>query len=172
MVALSSHAETLIPMTIVQGVDTDKAQVAQRRAAYLRPFVLFWLNSFIVEVFLFFLSIVAFSGFRDLHIKFYWTLLFCPFGMGGTMGGLLNFFVTDRMYGKRAAIFCAILSFLILGACNNLCFKLDAYFDYWGAARFPWWFIFRYPLLPLLGYKNGLLLYTDEGQAFLSRVGL
>ncbi|POR36965.1 Uncharacterized protein TPAR_02835 [Tolypocladium paradoxum] len=64
----------------------------RRRSIYLRPFLLFWLHSFIFEVTALTVSIFVFSGFRDMFPRFMYTIFFCPLGMGGAMGSLINAF--------------------------------------------------------------------------------
>lgn len=66
--------------------------------------------------------------------------------MGGGMGGLVNCFITDKYYGSQAVKFVALLNVLVLGSCNDLCYKLDNYSDYFGSVQHPSWFHFRYPL--------------------------
>jgi hypothetical protein len=117
-------------------------------------------------------SIVAFSGFRGILYKSLWTLFFCPLGMGGAMGGLVNCFITDKYYGSQAVTFVALLSLLVLGSCNDLCYKLDHYFEYFGSVQHLWWFHFRYPFILLGGVSNGRLLFTDDGQRKLASIGV
>ncbi|KAK2776674.1 transmembrane protein [Colletotrichum kahawae] len=96
----------------------EKPAASKRRAIYLRPFLLFYINSFIFEVIMVIVSIIFFSGWRDMLPKFMWTIVFCPLGMGGAMGGLINAFIVDRIYGSRAVHLAAIMSVLVLGACK------------------------------------------------------
>lgn len=88
------------------------------------------------------------------------------------MGGLTNGFIVDHYYGKKAAHFTGILSLLILSACNYLCYNLDRHFGWFGANEHPMWFHWRYPMIWVVGYCNGLLMFTDRGQERLARVGL
>ncbi|UDD62201.1 hypothetical protein AFCA_009529 [Aspergillus flavus] len=83
--------------------DTKIAQ--KRRNIYLRPFLLFWLNSLFAEIIFLAVGVFIMTGTRDLLYKVLWTLVFCPLGMGGAMGGLINCFIVDHYYGKRAAHF-------------------------------------------------------------------
>ncbi|KAI1255406.1 hypothetical protein MGN70_003472 [Eutypa lata] len=152
--------------------ENDKINAEKRRTLYLRPFFLFWLGSFIFEVSVFIISIFAFSGFRDMFPRFMWTIFFCPLGMGGAMGGLINAFLVDRIYGTRAVHFCAILSVLVLGACNILCYNLDLVFGWFGAADHFWWWHWRYVLVYFVGWGNGRLLFTDKGQETLAGWGV
>lgn len=152
--------------------DEDKAHAAKRRTLYLRPFLLFWLNSFIFEVTILIFSIFAFSGFRDMFPRLMWTIVFCPLGMGGAMGGLINAFFVDVLYGDKAVQFCAILSVLVLGSCNLLCYNLDLVFGWFGAADHFWWWHWRYLLIYVVGYGNGKLLFTDKGQEKLAGWGV
>ncbi|KAF9870201.1 hypothetical protein CkaCkLH20_12287 [Colletotrichum karsti] len=152
--------------------DEDKPSAFKRRAIYLRPFFLFWLNSLIFEVVMLIVSILVFSGWRDMFQKFMWTIVFCPLGMGGAMGGLINAFVVDRMYGARAVHLVAILSVLVLGACNDLCYNLDLTFGWFGARDHFWWWHWRYLLVWFVGYTNGKLMFTDEGQEKLATWGV
>ncbi|THC93457.1 hypothetical protein EYZ11_007076 [Aspergillus tanneri] len=101
-----------------------------------------------------------------------WTLVFCPLGMGGTMGGLINCFIVDHYYGNKAAHFTGVLLLLILSTYNYLCYSLDRHFGWFGAAEHPMWFHWRYPMIWAVGYSNGLLLFTDEGQGRLAKMGL
>ncbi|XEV04753.1 hypothetical protein FSHL1_010040 [Fusarium sambucinum] len=152
--------------------DEEKAQAKKRRNLYIRPFFIFWLNSFIFEVTMLIISIIVFSGFRDMFPRLMWTLFFCPLGMDGAMGGLINAFIVDKHYGSKAVHFCAIMSLLVLGACNDLCYNLDLVFGWFGAHNNFWWWQGRYPLIYMLGYMNGKLLFTDKGQEQLASWGL
>lgn len=148
------------------------AQIVKRRTLYLRPFILYTFMSGATELLLLTISIVFFSGFYDIHIKFIWTMVFCTIGMGSTMGSLTNFFITDRYTGSKAIWTSAILSSLVLSACNGLCYILATHFDYFGAVSHPWYFHLRYPLIFLAGYENGKLLYTEAGFKKLTRLGI
>ncbi|KAJ5442101.1 hypothetical protein N7445_005108 [Penicillium cf. griseofulvum] len=88
------------------------------------------------------------------------------------MGGLINIFIVDYYYGKKAAHFTGILSLLLLSTCNYLCYSLDRHFGWFGAAEHPMWFHWRYPMIWAVGYYNGLLLFTDKGQERLASLGL
>ena len=63
----------------------DKQYASSRRAAYIRPFLLFWLNSMIAEIIFLAVGVFVFTGTTDIIYKVLWTLLFCPLGMGGAM---------------------------------------------------------------------------------------
>ncbi|KAI1412250.1 hypothetical protein F5Y13DRAFT_163924 [Hypoxylon sp. FL1857] len=152
--------------------EDNKSTPNKWRAVYLRPFVLFWLGSFVFEAAMFLVSIAVFSGFRGLFQKFMWTIIFCPLGMGGAMGGMINYFITDQYYGKKAVLLVAILSILVLGTCNDLCYNLDLIFGWFGATDHFWWWHARYPFIFATGYMNGKLLFTDEGQQALTQWGL
>ncbi|KAM5347367.1 hypothetical protein ACJ41O_010372 [Fusarium nematophilum] len=152
--------------------DEAKPQAEKRRALYIRPFFLFWLSSFIFEATMLIISIVVFSGFRDMFPRFMWTIFFCPLGMGGAMGSLINAFIVDKHYGSRAAHFCAIMSLLVLGACNDLCYNLDLVFGWFGSHDHYWWWHGRYPFIYVVGYMNGKLLFTDGGQERLASWGV
>ena len=164
-------AQTQFYQTVIT-TDEDKAQAAKRRAVYIRPFFLFWLNSFIFEVTMLLVSVVVFSGFRDMFQKCMWTIFFCPLGMGGAMGGLVNAFIVDKHYGSKAVQFCAIMSLLVLGTCNFLCYNLDLVFGWFGAHDHFWWWNGRYPLIYVVGYFTGKLLFTDKGQETLAGWGV
>lgn len=144
----------------------------KQRTKYIRPFVLFWLSSLIAELFFLTVAVLCFSGFRDMIHKVIWTLVLCPLGMGGALGGLTDYFLVDYYNGKRAAQFTAILSLLVLGSCNYLCFSLDHYFGYFGATTHPLWFHLRYPVIYYSGYSSGKLLFTEEGQKKLEKLGI
>jgi len=153
--------------------DEQDAKVAgKRRAVYLRPFLLFWLNSLFAEVIFLAVGVFIMTGTRDLVYKVLWTLVFCPLGMGGAMGGLINCFIVDHYYGKKAAHSTGILALLVLSSCNYLCYNLDRHFGWFGASEHPWWFHWRYPMIWAVGYFNGLLLFTDKGQERLARMRL
>ncbi|GAW13381.1 hypothetical protein EKO27_g9216 [Xylaria grammica] len=150
----------------------EKQLAEKRRHVYLRPFFLFWLNCFIFEATMLAVSIFFFAGFRDLFPRFMWTIFFCPLGMGGAMGGLVNHFVVDKHYGSKAAHFLGILSVLVLGACNILCYNLDLVFGWFGAANHYWWWHWRYIMMYGMGWVNGKLMFTDEGQERLAAWGI
>ncbi|KAL2219362.1 hypothetical protein M432DRAFT_611057 [Thermoascus aurantiacus ATCC 26904] len=152
--------------------DEEKGVSAKRRAAYIRPFFLFWLSSFIAEVVFLMVGIFIMTGTRDLIYKVLWTLLFCPFGMGGAMGGIIDYFIVDHYYGNKAVYFTALISILVFGSCNYLCYNLDRHFGWFGAAEHPLWFHWRYPMIYAVGWWNGKLLFTDEGQKKLAAWGL
>ncbi|BAE55602.1 unnamed protein product [Aspergillus oryzae RIB40] len=128
-----------------------------KTAPYIRPFLLFWLSYLFIEAISLAAGIFSMTGTRDLLYKVMWTFVFCPLGMGGTMGDLINSFIVDHYYEKKAAHFTGILT-LHLG--------------WFGASDHPIWFHWRYPALWVIGYMNGLLLFTDEEQARLARMKL
>lgn len=144
----------------------------KRRAIYLRPFFLFYLSSLIFEATMLLISIALFSGLRDLFPRFMWTVFFCPLGMGGAMGGLVNAFIVDRHYGSRAVHFCAVMSLFVLGTCNDLCYNLDLVFGWFGSREHFWWWHGRYPMIYAVGYGTGKLLFTDRGQEVLAAWGV
>jgi hypothetical protein len=153
--------------------DQDAKTASKRRIIYLRPFLLFYLNSLLAEIIFLAIGVFIMSGFDDLYGKVMWTLVFCPLGLGGAMDGLLNCVVVDNLYGMKAVHFTAILALLVLSRCNYLCYNLDRQFFHWfGAAEHPLWFHWRYPMIWLVGYKNGWLMFTDEGQETLAKLGL
>ncbi|OJJ94923.1 hypothetical protein ASPACDRAFT_64847 [Aspergillus aculeatus ATCC 16872] len=152
--------------------EADLPTARKRRAIYLRPFLLFYLSSLAAETIFLAVGVFIMTGTRDLYYKVLWTLVFCPLGMGGAMGGLINLFIVDHHYGERAAHFTGILSLLVLSSCNYLCYNLDRHFGWFGATDHPMWFQWRYPMIWAMGYVNGLLLFTDEGQTRLARWGL
>ncbi|KAJ5278683.1 hypothetical protein N7478_004055 [Penicillium angulare] len=96
--------------------EADIKTAQKRRKIYIRPFLLFWLSSVFAEVIFLAVGVFIMTGTRDLFFKVMWTLVFCPLGMGGAMGGLINVFIVDHYYGKKAAQFTGILSLLILRA--------------------------------------------------------
>ncbi|KAH9991329.1 hypothetical protein F4779DRAFT_609654 [Xylariaceae sp. FL0662B] len=124
---LASETQAGTYQVLITSLD-DKVNAEKRRTLYPRPFFLFWLGSFIFEVTILIISVFAFCGFRDFSSIFMWTIFFCPLGMGGAMGGLINAFFVDTLYGAKAVQFCAILSVLVLGSCNILCYNLDLVF--------------------------------------------
>ncbi|ETS75467.1 hypothetical protein PFICI_12411 [Pestalotiopsis fici W106-1] len=152
--------------------EPDKATAEKRRLVYLRPFILFYLNSLFAEVIFLAVGVFIMTGARDLIYKILWTLVFCPLGMGGAMGGIINVFIVDHYYGTKAVHFTSILSLLVLSSCNYLCYNLDKHFGWFGAADHPLWFHWRYPMIWAVGYFNGKLLFTDEGQKRLARMGI
>ncbi|KAL6228934.1 hypothetical protein BDW75DRAFT_119120 [Aspergillus navahoensis] len=157
---------------LITAEDEDKEQARKRRLLYVRPFLLFWFNSLVAEVFFLLVAVLFFSGLRDIIHKVIWTLVICPLGMGGAMGGITNYFLVDHYYGQRAVWFTAILTLLVLGSCNHLCFTLDNYFGYFGSKSHPLWFHWRYPAIFMSGWSSGKLLFTDEGQKRLADMGL
>ena len=38
--------------------------------------------------------------------------------MGGTMGGIVDYFFVDHYYGNKAIRFTALITLLVLGSCN------------------------------------------------------
>lgn len=157
---------------LVTTENEDKEQARKRRAIYIRPFLLFWFNSLLAEVFFLAVAILFFSGFQDLIHKILWTLVICPLGMGGAMGGITNCFLVDHYYGQKAVWFTALLTLLVLGGCNHLCFALDHYFGYFSASSHPLWFHWRYPAIFMSGWFSGKMLFTDDGQKRLADMGL
>ncbi|CEL10560.1 hypothetical protein ASPCAL13677 [Aspergillus calidoustus] len=150
----------------------DYKTAHKRRIIYIRPFLLFWLSCLFIEIVFLAVGVFIMTGTRDLFQKVMWTIVFCPLGMGGTLGGLINTFIVDHHYGKKAAHFTAILTLLVLSTCNYLCYSLDRHFGWFGASEHPMWFHWRYPALWVIGYVNGLLLFTDKGQEMLARMKL
>ncbi|KAL2813776.1 hypothetical protein BDW59DRAFT_167412 [Aspergillus cavernicola] len=158
-----------------QAIITGEADIKtaqKRRKIYIRPFLLFWLASLFAEIAFLAVGILIMTGSRDLFYKVMWTLVFCPLGMGGAMGSLINVFIVDHYYGKKAAHFTGILALLVLSTCNYLCYNLDKHFGWFGASEHPMWFHWRYPMIWAVGYWNGLMLFTDKGQERLARMGL
>ncbi|RTE70308.1 hypothetical protein BHE90_015294 [Fusarium euwallaceae] len=163
---------TLPQYQVVITDDSSKEQAAKRRAVYIRPFFIFWLTSFVAELFLLGIGVFVMSGFDDLIYKVLWTLVFCPLGMGGAMGGIVNCFIVDHYYGKKACHFTALITVLVLGSCNYLCYNLDHYFGWFGSSGNPMYFHLRYPIIWVIGYYDAKLLFTDEGQAKLASWGV
>ena len=163
-----------LPNTYQPIITTDKdlPMAQKRRTIYIRPFLVFYLNSLIAEIIFLAVGIFIMTGTRDLFYKVMWTLVFCPLGMGGAMGSLTNVFIVDHYYGKKAAHFTGILSLLVFSTCNYLCYNLDRHFGWFGASEHPMWFHWRYPMIWFIGYWNGLLLFADKGQERLARLGL
>jgi hypothetical protein len=93
--------------------EDEKARASKRRMIYLRPFILFYVNSLFAEIVFLSVGVFIMSGTEDLLYKMIWTLVFCPLGMGGAMGGIVNYFIVDYYYGKKAAHFTALLCLLI-----------------------------------------------------------
>lgn len=150
----------------------SEEQARKRRSLYIRPFVLFWASSMLAEILFLVVAVLFFSGWRDIVYKMIWTLILCPLGMGGAMAGITTYFLVDHYYGQKAVWFTALLSLLVFGSCNYLCFALDHYFDYFGASSHPLWFHLRYPAIFMSGWSSGKLLFTDEGQKTLVNLGL
>lgn len=157
---------------VIITTEDQKPLASKRRTIYLRPFLLFYLNSLVAELIFLAVGTLIMSGTRDLFYKTMWTLVFCPLGMGGAMGGVINHLLVDHYYGKKAAHFTGLLSLLILGNCNYLCYNLDRSFGWFGAVEHPVWFHWRYPMIWAVGYGNGLLMFTDWGQERLAAWGL
>lgn len=164
--------ETSSTYQVLVTSDQDKEMAEKRRALYIRPFLLFWINNFIFEVLMLLASVLVFSGLDDMLHKVLWTLVICPLGMSGALGSLINAFCVDRLYGARAVQFCAVMSVLVLGGCNILCYNLDLIFGWFGAQQHYWWWHWRYPMIYLSGYSTGKLLFTEEGQEKLTRMGV
>lgn len=164
----------MIPLQyqVVITSDENKEAAAKRRALYVRPFVLFWLNSFIAEVVFLAVGVFIFSGTKDIIYKMLWTLFFCPLGMGGAMGGIVAYFIVDHYYGTKAVQFTTLISLLVFGSCNYLCWNLDHHFGWFGAEAHPLWFHWRYPMILAVGWYNGKLMFTDEGQKTLAGWGV
>ncbi|KAI8067041.1 hypothetical protein BC940DRAFT_239470 [Gongronella butleri] len=154
--------------TIIVPADVSKEEALKRRRLYLRPFFLYTINSYLAEALFLVVSIIFFSGWRDIFYKFVWTMILCPIGMGSTMGCLTNFFLTDKFYGREGVIFSVILHFLVMGTCNWLCFNLDHHYEYFGSVSTPMWFHARYPFIFLAGIPAAKKLFTDEGQKELA----
>jgi hypothetical protein len=154
----------------ISGAETQAYDHA--RAVYLRPFVLFWLNSLVAETIFLLVGVFIMTGTDDLFHKVLWTLLFCPLGMGGAMGGLIAYFIVDQYQGHRAAHFTAWIGMFVFGSCNYLCYNLDRHFGWFGATEHPWWFHWRYPMIYLVGWTNGKLMFTERGQRKLEGWGM
>lgn len=88
------------------------------------------------------------------------------------MGGIVSYFIVDKYYGNKAIHFTALISILVFGSCNYLCFSLDHHFGWFGAATHPLWFHWRYTMIYGVGWVNGKLLFTDDGQKKLVRMGV
>ncbi|UJR07126.1 hypothetical protein I4U23_011414 [Adineta vaga] len=87
-----------------------------------------------------------------------WTLFFCGIGIGSTIRTLINMFITDRYFNKKAILGTIILGCVVFGSCNILCFRLDHHMDYWVA---------------IAGSSvNGDLLFNPNGQKLLIKMGL
>ncbi|KAB8218144.1 hypothetical protein BDV33DRAFT_232334 [Aspergillus novoparasiticus] len=110
---------------IVTAEAEEKEEARKRRLIYIRPFILFWFNSLLAEIFFLLVATLFFSGLREMIYKVLWTLIICPLGMGGAMGGITNYFLVDYYYGKKAVWFTALLTLLVLGSCNYLCFRAE-----------------------------------------------
>ena len=93
--------------------DDEKLQNEKRRAIYIRPFLLFYVNSLIAEVVFLLVAIFIMSGTDDIINKVLWTLVFCPLGMGGAMGGIVNVFIVDKYYGSKAIYLTTVISCLL-----------------------------------------------------------
>ncbi|CAF0780307.1 unnamed protein product [Adineta steineri] len=145
----------------------------KRRQYYLRPMKLFIGSSIGAELIFLFISICFFSGFKDIFYKILWTLFFCGIGMGSTMGTLINIFITDRYFNSKAIFGTLILGLIVFGTCNVLCFRLDHHFDYYGAIKYPVFFLSKGFVAGLLGSLiNGYLLFNANGQKLLIKIGL
>lgn len=157
--------------TIIVPADVSKEEALKRRQVYLRPFLLYTINSYLAELLFLFVGIVFFTGLEDIATKLLWTMILCPLGMGGAMGGLTVVWLTDRYYGRPAIIRSALLHIVVLGGCNLLCYNLDRlYFGYFGARTHPMWFHIRYPFIFLSGVKSAQQLFTDSGQKELAKL--
>lgn len=161
-----------IYQVIVTSGEVPEEEARKRRLLYIRSFLLFWANSMVAEVIFLAAAVIFFSGWRDIVQKAIWTLIVCPLGMGGAMGSITNVFLVDHYYGQKAVWFTAVLTLLVLGSCNQLCFSLDHHFGYFGASSHPLWFHWRYPAIFLAGWSTGKLLFTDEGQETLATWGM
>lgn len=157
---------------VIISSNEEEEEALKRRIIYIRPFILFWITSLLFELLFLAVAIIFFSGYRDLGTKMIWTLVLCPLGMGGALGSIVSVFLVNRIYGTKAVWFTALLSLLVLGSCNVLCFNLDHYFGYFGASTHPFWFHWRYPAIFMSGWSTGKLLFTDDGQKQLARLGL
>jgi hypothetical protein len=157
--------------TIIVPADVSKEEALKRRQIYLRPFLLYTINSYIAEFLFLTVAIVFFSGWEDIATKLLWTMVVCPLAMGGAMGGLTVVWLTDRYYGRAAIIRSSLLHLVLLGGCNYLCFTLDRlFFGYFGARTHPMWFHLRYPFIFLSGVKSAQQLFTDNGQKELAKL--
>ena len=148
------------------------ASAHKRRNYYLRPMKLFIVSSMSGELLFLFISICFFSGFKDIVYKIIWTLFFCGIGMGSTMGTLINIFITDQYFNKKAIFGSLILGLIVFGTCNVLCFRLDHHFDYYGAIKYPVFFLSKGFLAGIIGSLiNGYLLFNADGQKLLIKMG-
>lgn len=117
--------------------EQDVKTAEKERMLYLRPFILFFLASLFAETIFLAVGVFIMTGTRDLFYKVMWTLVFCPLGMGGSMGGLINCFIVDHYYGKKAAHFTGILALLVLSTCNYSCYNLDRHMGWFVASDNP-----------------------------------
>lgn len=90
-----------------------------------------------------------------------WTLVIRPLGMGGAMDGITNYFLVDHYYGRKAVWFAMLVTLLVLGSCNHLCFSLDHHFGYFGAQPHLLCFHLRHSVI-FGGYMDGRITNETE----------
>ncbi len=104
--------------------------------------------------------------------KLIWTTT-CGVAMGASIGAFVNVFVTGQLRPPKAPIAAAAIYFSVLAFCVALCYQIDLSIGFFGAREAPWLFILG-GLIPALvtSYAYAWLLYSNSGQAILTRVGL
>ncbi len=142
------------------------------RSDLVRPIAVAIVFTLVGEVLIFLIWGIGIFPKGTLWRKLVWTIT-CGVAMGATIGALVNLFVTGRLRTRTAAVTAAAIYFSVLAFCIGLCFEIALSVNYFGAREAPVLFI-PGGLIPALVTSFGYswLLYSDSGEAILTRVGL
>lgn len=149
-----------------------KTQIERQK--YIRPLVISIGVTEIGEFLILTLYGILLFPEGSIIYKILWTLVFCGIGMGATLGAFINIFIVERLNGLKAIISTTGLSVILLGvACNFLCLNLDKHFQFFGASSNPYIFSIGGIIGSIIsGLVIGVLLFTNDGNKFLEKLGI
>ena len=149
-------------------------QKTSDRRRYWRPLKVSIASTVSAEFFLLVVFGIILYPEGPLLNKVLWTLVFCGFGMGATLGTFINLTIEGRWQGWQAIGATMLLSTAILGiACNMLCLTLDRQFGYFGVEEYSALFMgVGISMAATGGMLIGWLLFADRGRRLLDRLGL
>lgn len=148
-------------------------QTTSDRQRYLRPLTVSIASTMTAEFFLLVVFGIILFPEGPLLNKVLWTLGFCGFGMGATLGTFIDLTIVGRWQGWKAIGATMLLSTAIVGiACDMLCLTLDRQFGYFGGAEDSALFVSVGVFLAAAGgVLLGWSLFTDRGRRLLDRLG-